>query len=1287
MACERSRRRGVMSPTNTSVRIALEGKRVMRHLSAAFPETARTREARSKGWVSGRLATAFAVLVLVAALPANLAADSAEHAWSLQYGSPSGTGWGYGVSATSDGGALVTGVFQGTVDFGGGPLMNAGSNSYDIFVLKLDSGGNHAWSRSYGDAWNDRGLSVSATDDGGALGTGSFVGTVNFGGGPLTSAGINDVFVLKLDSGGNHVWSRRYGGTSYDEGQNVSETSDGGAVVTGDFRGTVNFGGGPLTSAGFDDIFVLTLDSGGNHVWSRRYGSTSVDYGYSVSATSDGGAAVTGTFEGTLDFGGGPLVSAGYGDIFVLKLDSGGNHVWSRRYGSTLADDGWSVAATSDGAALVTGTFQGTVDFGGGPLTSGGFDDVFVLKLDLGGSHAWSRSYGSSGYDEGYSVSATSDCVLATGHFSGTVDFGGGPLTSGGTDIFVLKLTDEEPAKVRGRVVDGFNERPIVGATVTVEDEIGGTVYSSTSASSGRFEIEVPGGSSYELEATHPGYRGRGATSIGSVDLGEVVVLGGPVELDTKTVVFVHGFLSSHDTWIDNGDGYGFAADLDSRGDYNPDATLDLVSGNWATWLGPAGSVQEQAQRLEDHLSSLYGQGIMSVDVVAHSMGGLVTRWYLEQMLSQEERDRPPIRKLIMLGTPNHGTELANETGSFLALVQYLTCGVDPVCGLLASVTDAPARLQLSAGSDFLSGLNYGAPGLAESNLACRTHQDETALSWNTQYLEYAGTVYTPGCGDLRDALGLILAMRTKCVSDQIVPANSVLLRRNVGVINNIYLTDESCQCESSHRTVACTQLTEDPCVVDVVHDALQAVDWPTSALCQGQVTVASGLVDSVGAPHELLVEALTLAPADMATWTAAAGDADSLVFSTRFWSGMLDVTLEDPGGRIITPDTAAVDPNVTYFEDGSTRSYAIAGGEPGEWLIRTDGAASPDTVWGLVTAAEYSSAEVEVIIGQSEITPLSAVLVGARLVSSGVPIGGAAVQATIADPVGAIAVYGLLDNGMDGDQVAGDGIYSRVVSGNATVGVYEVEVLAQGTYDGGLTLNREGEGFYGVAERPDLEVLAEDIELSPPMADSVTVVTVTATFRNLPGAADAESVRVRFIHEESQTAFGDTVLATVGAGSEVALSQDWDVEDGVPAVGLGVRLSVLGEPAEVAVGNNAAFAQLVVVGAPEIIPWDESEDGAGARAALRLEVFPNPVRGDVSIRFSVPQEQPAELAVFDVTGRLVWSLPRRRMGPGLEATVWNGRDRTGRPVATGIYFVRLKTDSESRVGRVALVR
>ena len=126
-----------------------------------------------------------------------------------------------------------------------------------------------------------------------------------------------------------------------------------------------------------------TIQLGDSHLWSKRFGSTSFDQGYGVAVDDSGNVVVTGSFNGTVNFGGGGLNSAGSFDIFVAKFSGAdGSHLWSKRFGSTYEDEGLGVAVDGSGNVVVTGYFWGTVDFGGGELTSAGSsDDIFVVKL------------------------------------------------------------------------------------------------------------------------------------------------------------------------------------------------------------------------------------------------------------------------------------------------------------------------------------------------------------------------------------------------------------------------------------------------------------------------------------------------------------------------------------------------------------------------------------------------------------------------------------------------------------------------------------------------------------------------------------------------------------------------------------------------------------------------------------------------------------------------------------------------------------------------------------------
>jgi len=293
--------------------------------------------------------------------------------------------YGYSIQQTSDGGYVITGY---TLSFGAG--------SSDVFVIKLDSSGNLSWAKTIGGTSEDYGYSIQQTSDGGYVITGK---TSSFG------AGVDDVFVIKLDSYGNLSWAKTIGGTGEDSGSSIQQTSDGGYVITGE---TSSFG------AGSYDVFVIKLNSSGNLSWAKTIGGTGINSGYSIQQTSDGGYVITGR---TYGFGAG-------GDVFVIKLNSSGNLSWAKTIGGTSDDEGSSIQQTSDGGYVITGY---TSSFGAGDW------DVFVIKLDSSGNLSWARAIGGTNYDSGSSIQQTSDGgYVITGY---TSSFGAGDW-----DVFVIKL-------------------------------------------------------------------------------------------------------------------------------------------------------------------------------------------------------------------------------------------------------------------------------------------------------------------------------------------------------------------------------------------------------------------------------------------------------------------------------------------------------------------------------------------------------------------------------------------------------------------------------------------------------------------------------------------------------------------------------------------------------------------------------------------------------------------------------------------------------------------------------
>jgi hypothetical protein len=337
----------------------------------------------------------------------------------------------------SSGNVIMTGEFYGdTVDFGGGALTSVGTA--DIYVAKFSgTNGAHIWSKRFGSTADDVSYAVAADNSGNVVLTGFFTGSVDFGGGPLTTTrGTDaDLFVAKFSSAGLHLWSKRFSGGSTECGYGVAVDGSGDVLVTGDFAGGVDFGGGQLMTAGFYDSFLAKLSGvDGRYVWARRFGGVGQEAGRGVAVDGSGNVVITGYFGSSTDFGGGTVANSSL-DGFVAKYSGvDGHYLWARRLGGTGADEGRGVVVDGSGNVLVTGYFQTSADFGGGPLTSAGSSDLFVAKYaGVDGRHLWSQRWGGLSNDLGSGVATDSGGnVLVTGFFWNTVDFGNGPLTSAG---------------------------------------------------------------------------------------------------------------------------------------------------------------------------------------------------------------------------------------------------------------------------------------------------------------------------------------------------------------------------------------------------------------------------------------------------------------------------------------------------------------------------------------------------------------------------------------------------------------------------------------------------------------------------------------------------------------------------------------------------------------------------------------------------------------------------------------------------------------------------------------
>lgn len=386
--------------------------------------------------------------------------------WVVRAGAATTFSGGYGIGYDASGNIYATGRFSGTVDFdpGAGTTNLTSAGVLDTYITKVDAGGNLIWARRVGGPNDDYSFDVFVDESGNVYIIGAFSGTADFDPGAgtfnLSSAGlfIDDIFVLKLDTGGNLAWARKIGGADFDFGRSITVSAAGNVFTTGSFRGTVDFDPGPgtsfLTSAsGGNDIFISKLDAAGNFVWAKQLGGTGNDIGYAVTVDDAEKVFTTGSFSTTADFDPGPsvfnLTEVNNGDIFISKLDATGSFVWAKGMGGTSSDVGHSIQVDDNGNVYTSGFFHTTVDFDPGPgtvsLVSFGFNDAFICKFDVNGNYLWAKGMGGTSDEESSGLALDEyGNVYATGSFESTVDFDPGSgifnLTPGGNTGFVVKL-------------------------------------------------------------------------------------------------------------------------------------------------------------------------------------------------------------------------------------------------------------------------------------------------------------------------------------------------------------------------------------------------------------------------------------------------------------------------------------------------------------------------------------------------------------------------------------------------------------------------------------------------------------------------------------------------------------------------------------------------------------------------------------------------------------------------------------------------------------------------------
>lgn len=259
-----------------------------------------------------------------------------------------------------------------------GKIVSASNtNNYgnsDIAISKMDSQGDTLWTKIFGGTGNDYCNAIQQASANEYI----ILGTTN-----NTAGGDYDIQLIKTDSNGVVLWSKTYGGVNNEGGLSIQCSTDNGYLIAGY---TESFG------AGMKDVFVLNVDINGGVNWNKAIGGLNNDVANSVNRTTDGGYIISGV---TNSFN-----ENGDEDVYLIKIDANGNKLWSKAIGGSGQDSGKSGLQTSDGGYMIVGK---STSFGSGDT------DIYIIKTDSNGNVVFSKTLNSTAEDFANCIKQTSD--------------------------------------------------------------------------------------------------------------------------------------------------------------------------------------------------------------------------------------------------------------------------------------------------------------------------------------------------------------------------------------------------------------------------------------------------------------------------------------------------------------------------------------------------------------------------------------------------------------------------------------------------------------------------------------------------------------------------------------------------------------------------------------------------------------------------------------------------------------------------------------------------------------
>jgi hypothetical protein len=348
----------------------------------------------------------------------------ADHVYSTRHGA-GGSEFPFLDDVDADGAPIVFGVTYGDeVDVGQGPVAGGGGAGADGFIGRYGPGA-PSWVQRIVGPGEDKFLMTAGGPSSTIYGAGWFEDTTTFNNTALTSAGGRDIVLARFVAyTGDVTLVKQYGSEGRDETSSIATTSSS-IILAGMFDGTLELGGSaaPLTSLGLLDVYVAKLDLEGVPEWAVSFGDAGEDRDPEVAVDAAGDIYVAGHFQGQVAFGSVNLTSNGGADVFLAKLrGTDGAVEWAIRQGGSGDDGVLRIAVDGQGRLAFAGIAAGALD---DEPTAGGLDAVVASFEASTGDLRWRHIYSTPGDDRGWDLTYGRDGDLyATISIADTFDFG-----------------------------------------------------------------------------------------------------------------------------------------------------------------------------------------------------------------------------------------------------------------------------------------------------------------------------------------------------------------------------------------------------------------------------------------------------------------------------------------------------------------------------------------------------------------------------------------------------------------------------------------------------------------------------------------------------------------------------------------------------------------------------------------------------------------------------------------------------------------------------------------------